>query len=363
MINVFFDKPDLEIRDWCQDIFQNQEFQFVSNYAGLNKTDTVSMISGLQISQIFDNPQEKADLVDYYCSQSRVVFVIETEINASIINMINLVKSTNVYWVLPGFINNIPNVIHYGWHINQTIKTFNIHRPELTPYKVKPKYFDALLGTNKPHRNYLYEYLIGQGLSDKIILKYHGRHNIETLVGTEHFAWDEFSQPFAEQQIFRPDGTFYFKTGVTHSTENVEYFGKSVRLSQIIPAPVYNESAYSIITESFIDNNFTFYTEKITKALLGKRLFIVLSGFKYLENLKKLGFQTFENVIDESYDQIENNEQRFDMAIEQIKQLLDKDQSEVLSNIQDICNHNYDLLISGAIHNTMINSIRDKINE
>ena len=363
MLNIFLDKEDLEIKEWIGEIYKTTQFQFITKYDELDKDNTISFISHLQISQIFDNPQEKADLVDYYCNHSNMVFVIETEINVSILNLIKLVKGKNVHWVLPGFIAGINNTIHHGWHINQTVRVFNIHRPKLTPYTVKPLYFDALLGTNKPHRNYLYDYLINQGLADKIILKYHGRYNVNSLLGSEHFEWDTHSRPFEKQIIFNPDRTSYYKEGVTHSTENVEYFGQSVRLSQIIPETVYNKSAYSIITESFINNDFTFFTEKITKALLGRRLFVVISGVGYLENLRRLGFKTFENVIDESYDQVEDDKKRFDMVIEQIEQLLQKDQVEVLLKIKDICEHNYELVMSGSLHTAMLDGIRNKINE
>ena len=365
MINVFRDQPrwipeeDTEMLEWLDIIFSHAEYQVVTD---ITKSD-VSFITNLQVSQVFHDLEVKASLIEYYAQHNRLVFIIETEINTSIVNLIKSVRSSNIVWVVPGFVQHCTNTIHYGWHINQTTKVFNLHPLALDPYSTKPKMFDALLGTNKPHRNYLFDTLINKGLDDKIILKYHGIHNTQTLVDTEHFAWDNYSRPFDNQVIVRPDGTQYYKTDVTHSTENVEYFGQSVRLSQIIPESVYNKSAYSIITESFINNDFTFYTEKITKALLGRRLFVVISGVGYLENLRRLGFKTFENVIDESYDQVEDDKKRFDMVIEQIEQLLQKDQVEVLLKIKDICEHNYELVMSGSLHTAMLDGIRNKINE
>jgi uncharacterized protein YpuA (DUF1002 family) len=58
-----------------------------------------------------------------------------------------------------------------------------------------------------------------------------------------------------------------------------------------------------------------------------------------------MGFQTFDNVIDESYDQIQNDEQRWAAAFEQVKQLCDMNQAEVLEKISARVEHNYNLVM------------------
>ena len=127
---------------------------------------------------------------------------------------------------------------------------------------------------------------------------------------------DEF---FAKDYFIWPVGA-ESKT-VRMSSNLVNYKGLEARLSNIIPVEVYNNTAYSIVAETDTENSFSFFTEKIAKPLLTKRLFIVFSGYKYLENLRKLGFKTFDGIIDESYDLIENTEDRFQAICNEVTRI------------------------------------------
>ena len=82
------------------------------------------------------------------------------------------------------------------------------------------------------------------------------------------------------------------------------------------------------------------------KPILARRLFIVFSGQYYLRNLRKLGFQTFDSIIDETYDNIENHDERFRLALEQMHKLIDRSQDLILEKIRPIVEHNYNLMIS-----------------
>jgi hypothetical protein len=117
-------------------------------------------------------------------------------------------------------------------------------------------------------------------------------------------------------------------------------------LSQIIPIKVYNDTAYSVITETDFSNTLSFFTEKTSKAILGRRLFVAISGYKFLHNFRKLGFITFDSVIDESYDLILDDRERYAAAIEQVRWLCEQEQQEIYSKIKDIVEHNHRLLMS-----------------
>lgn len=74
-------------------------------------------------------------------------------------------------------------------------------------------------------------------------------------------------------------------------------------------------------------------------------MFIVLSGQHYLRNLRSLGFKTFDGIIDETYDSISDNDQRFKLACEQITYLTNQPQEEILEKIQPITEHNKRVMI------------------
>ena len=80
--------------------------------------------------------------------------------------------------------------------------------------------------------------------------------------------------------------------------------------------------------------------------MIARRLFIAFTGYKFLQNLHRLGFQTFSNVIDESYDFIENDNDRYAAAFEQVKQLCNKDQAEVYQLIRPMLEHNYNHIMT-----------------
>jgi hypothetical protein len=111
-------------------------------------------------------------------------------------------------------------------------------------------------------------------------------------------------------------------------------------LSQVVPISIYNQTAYSVVAETNYDNHYSFCTEKIVKPILAERLFLVFSGQHYLRNLRSLGFKTFDGIIDETYDIIADNNQRFKLACEQITYLCNCSQEEVLAKIRPITEHN-----------------------
>ena len=77
--------------------------------------------------------------------------------------------------------------------------------------------------------------------------------------------------------------------------------------------------------------------------MLARRLFVVFAGYKFLYNLRKLGFQTFNGVIDESYDLIEQEQERWSAVFEQVKYLCSMDQQEIYNRIRPIVEHNYEI--------------------
>jgi hypothetical protein len=64
----------------------------------------------------------------------------------------------------------------------------------------------------------------------------------------------------------------------------------------------YYRSKVNIITETLFDENAIHITEKTWKAIYLGIPFVICSSLNHLDGLKRMGFQTFHSVIDESYD-------------------------------------------------------------
>ena len=128
---------------------------------------------------------------------------------------------------------------------------------------------------------------------------------------------------------------------VTLTSHAVTVNNTIISLSQIIPVDIYNRTQYTVVAESLTKNDFSFFTEKVIKPMIAKRLFIVCSGQYYLRNLRDLGFRTFDGIVDENYDKIESQEERTRAACAEAQRLSTLDGDLVQSAIANITEHNY----------------------
>jgi len=106
---------------------------------------------------------------------------------------------------------------------------------------------------------------------------------------------------------------------------------------------LYNRTKYEIVIESYgfvpDDDSFTM-TEKIFKPILMEHPFIVVGTKGYLRHMVDLGFKTFGNHIDESYDLESSETMRFQKIGENIK-LMSRQRPKFFEDLRGICRHNY----------------------
>ena len=121
----------------------------------------------------------------------------------------------------------------------------------------------------------------------------------------------------------------------------------------------------SIVTETsfYIDNDFI--SEKIWKPLYQFHPFIVVGRPHLLKYLKEIGFKTFDWLIDETYDTIEDNDIRMNAIITEIKRINKLSIFEIEAIIKqnfNILEHNHNLMNKfGSDIDTIQNLIIEKI--
>jgi hypothetical protein len=278
------------------------------------------------------------DKINKLSAISTLVFTFESELHNYHWRMWEQCHHNNVYWILPGNVNDndamSKHILFWGdWFKTTTMLYKNLpHKlAEIDPYAIKPKYFDALLGSPKPHRDFVAKSVSDNNLQDKFIMTYGGKWDDNEFYAKDYFIWEPGVEVVGGQQ----PGT----------AGPVKYYGVHTGLSRVIPISVFNDSAYSIVAETDYDNTLSFYSEKTAKPMLARRLFIAFSGYKFLYNLKQFGFQTFDNVIDESYDLISDNTARYTAAFEQVKYLCSQPQEKIYEQIKDRVEYNYRLIM------------------
>lgn len=115
---------------------------------------------------------------------------------------------------------------------------------------------------------------------------------------------------------------------------------------------LYRNTYFSVVTETnfFLEQEpALFLTEKIFKPIAHKHPFIVLGRPKTLSLLKDIGYTTFSNIIDESYDEQTDDVTRMMMILKEIKRLCELSTTELekfLSQARLICEQNHRVLLS-----------------
>ena len=124
---------------------------------------------------------------------------------------------------------------------------------------------------------------------------------------------------------------------------------------------LYLQSYFSVVTETNYEHQEQFFTEKITKPLLMGHPFVVVANKNFYKFLHNEGFKTFNNLIDESFDSIDNHQDRFNRIAEVIKELVNSDLNQFLTETEAIVRYNKDLLLEKA-ENYFKNLNKDVVN-
>ena len=101
---------------------------------------------------------------------------------------------------------------------------------------------------------------------------------------------------------------------------------------------------WNIVLETVGEYPHTFMTEKTVKSILTKRPFVILGGKSPIKNLKYLGFKTFNNWIDEEYDELDTFADRSEHCILQIKKFCNftpQQLQKIAQEMQEVLEYNF----------------------
>jgi hypothetical protein len=148
--------------------------------------------------------------------------------------------------------------------------------------------------------------------------------------------------------------------------ENLDYSSVISNIHKVNNTQLYSDCYFGIVTESkffhdkdpgniYLTNpalsgvslDCYMFTEKIYKFISTKLPFILAGYTGSLDVLKRAGYKTFHPYIDESYDKIENDEERLQAICDEMERLCSKSDQEFLEwqrVLQPIVDHNYNLL-------------------
>ena len=121
----------------------------------------------------------------------------------------------------------------------------------------------------------------------------------------------------------------------------------------------YNDTNYSLVSETNDNNYEVFMTEKIWKPIMAQHVFVVHGNHLYLQKLREIGFKTFGSYFDESYDLEHNRDKKIDAIVSLCKDLKTVNWQDIYRQTISLRQHDYDTFfnkekLSEQVNKTLI---------
>lgn len=101
-----------------------------------------------------------------------------------------------------------------------------------------------------------------------------------------------------------------------------------------ISHPAYQQSYVNLVTETTVNPATPMLSEKTFKPIVAGQLFVLIAPPQAIQFLRNIGIDTFDDIIDHSYDNILDTRQRIETAITQIDQLMTMDLEKIYSQLR-----------------------------
>jgi len=226
-----------------------------------------------------------------------------------------------------------------GIRLRENLEYISIYR--------KPKKFLSLNRRPRVHRIALFTEIMKDPILKENSIISLGSRNLESNNhdGYGHDWVDWYKHIISEDYKYGKYSGIDFLKNYDSSQEsfvdsNLEYnlafnFNQTLHLNTFV----------NILTETLFENETVFLSEKVFKPILGCQPFIILGNPGSIQELKNIGFKTFEDFWDESYDSELDFSKRLEKIITILKGLAEKTDQELLEmtkQMLSILQHNYE---------------------
>jgi hypothetical protein len=110
-------------------------------------------------------------------------------------------------------------------------------------------------------------------------------------------------------------------------------------------APAYRDTYFSLVTETVFYQPWSFRTEKIAKCLYIGHPWICAANAGFYRDLRRLGFRTFDPIIDESFDTIDDPTDRLARVVAVTRDTCGQDMLQFMTAAEPICKYNQQHLL------------------
>lgn len=195
---------------------------------------------------------------------------------------------------------------------------------EIFAKKHKPYQFLFLNGRSRPHRRALINEFGQRGLLARALWT-----NLDSHAGPVHLLPPQYEVDQFQAHM-NTTATGFVKNQLFNNLWGEIY----------IKSEPYIDTYFSVVTETVFDYPHSFRTEKIAKPLTQGHPWIAVANPGFYRDLRNLGFKTFGHVIDESFDTIDNPQDRIARIAAVVQDLCGQDLLQLLESCESVCKYN-----------------------
>jgi hypothetical protein len=298
------------------------------------------------VKQLAENP----DYIIVFGNSAEGSWTLETQLKSLKID--NLIKQGKILVIGGASIDEsyahithehfLPRILDYDENLHAQQHTEQIYTTTQKPYK-----FLFLNGRARPHRKYLLEKFKRNGVLDQALWtmldampciwrNFQFRENGLDVMATP----SELRHLPAHYEVSRYRNPSFGPIVADRSNLKQELFNREWGEIYLESAP-YIDTYFSLITETVCaESSYSFRTEKTAKPLAMGHPFIVVANAGFYRDLHNLGFKTFGHVIDETFDGIENHQDRCDRIVTIVKDLCQQNLASFLAECYNVCKYN-----------------------
>ena len=180
--------------------------------------------------------------------------------------------------------------------------------------------WELLLGETNDNKDLLHDMVNAHNVKNKVFLTYFGRD-------PDKGSWSSYVEKPKEHTAETLGGP---------STRNKI----QIRCSDLFDPIIYNQTFYTAAIETVVHKDFAMFSEKEAKPIVAKRPFVVFGSPGHMKSFRSLGFKSFASVIDESYDNIEDKEERWNRVLDSMQELSRQNPVQVYKELKSVLEYN-----------------------
>ena len=303
-----FSFTDFSIHDVVPDaIYIIDRTQFIAN-----KTRVLESVDrGVRF--VLTNTHEGSDTLQGHVSQYGITDIIKSRRMLLIGG-----GDMDTSWPFLCYDSFLPKLFDYEENLSASVN--NIFDKVNKPYK-----FLFLNGRGRRHRSYLIDRFGKNKLLDQALWT-----NLDSNIASIHYLPPQYEVERYQSYVGQQPLGHYAKFELFNNDWGEIYLAK---------AP-YEDTYFSLVTETVFDYPYSFRTEKIWKPIAMAHPWIAVSNEGYYRDLHNLGFRTFGHVVDESFDLITDNQRRIERIATVVEDLCNQNMPEFLVTCQEVCKYN-----------------------